>query len=75
MCQSGGHSLTEELLKKIPIQRIGYRQDIADTVAYVVSDAAQLLTGTTIIADGGCWLTDDNNFYQMKSLLKKYSKL
>jgi len=30
---------------------------------YVVSDAAQLLTGTTVIADGGRWLTSSNNYY------------
>ena len=72
---SGGKIFNKELEMGIPIQRIGTRQDIGDTVLYAVSDAAQLLTGTTIIADGGSWLTDSNNFYARSSMLKKYAKL
>ena len=72
---SGGKHFNKELEMGIPIQRIGTRQDIGDTVLYAVSDAAQLLTGTTIIADGGSWLTDSNNFYARSSMLKKYAKL
>ena len=58
------------MVKSIPIQRVGTREDIANTVMYVVSDAAQLVTGTTIIADGGDWLTSSNNFYQAQKYLK-----
>lgn len=74
-CLSGGTHAKEKLTKAIPIQRIGNRVDIGDTVLFVVSDAAQLLTGTTIIADGGNWLTNSNNYQQRKQLLRKYSKL
>lgn len=62
--------LNTEFVKNIPIQRVGTREDIANTVLYVVSDAAQLLTGTTIIADGGNWLTSDNSAVKLKGLLK-----
>lgn len=75
MNRLGGKHFNKELEMGIPIQRIGTRQDIGDTVLYAVSDAAQLLTGTTIIADGGCWLTESNNFYARSSMLKKYAKL
>lgn len=62
-------------MKNIPVQRLGTRADIGNTVLYVVSDAAQLLTGTTIIADGGAWLTNDNNFQARKRVLEIYSKM
>ncbi|KAK3089878.1 hypothetical protein FSP39_007281 [Pinctada imbricata] len=77
MSRLGGALLTEEMEKSIPIQRIGTREDIGNTVLYVVSDAAQLLTGTTIYADGGSWLTDSNNYYEAVKTggLRKLSKM
>ncbi|XP_076074369.1 peroxisomal 2,4-dienoyl-CoA reductase [(3E)-enoyl-CoA-producing]-like isoform X1 [Mytilus galloprovincialis] len=75
MNRLGGKNLTDNIVKVIPIQRIGTRQDIGDTVLYVVSNAAQLLTGTTIIADGGSCLTDDNNFIARRAMVQKLSKL
>lgn len=58
-------SIREQFAKNIPIQRPGERVDIADVCLFTVSKAAQLLTGTTIIADGGSWLTDNNGHTRM----------
>ncbi|KAL3877244.1 hypothetical protein ACJMK2_034977 [Sinanodonta woodiana] len=66
----GGRNIDSEYEKTIPIQRVGTREDIGNTVLYVVSDAAQLLTGTTIIADGGHWLTSDNNYHRVQRLFQ-----
>ncbi len=41
------------LAGKTPLGRVGQPADIADTVAYVVSDAASWVTGTTIDVAGG----------------------
>lgn len=71
MNRLGGKHLTQDWINVIPSQRLGTRQDIGDTVMYVVSDAAQLLTGTTVIADGGSHLTRSNNFQERMELLKK----
>ncbi|KAL4239921.1 Peroxisomal 2 [Mactra antiquata] len=71
----GGKALSDEYVKNIPVQRLGTREDIANTVLYVVSDAAQLLTGTTVIADGGSWLTSENNVRRSRKLIEMYSKL
>ncbi|KAH3860706.1 peroxisomal 2,4-dienoyl-CoA reductase [(3E)-enoyl-CoA-producing]-like [Dreissena polymorpha] len=71
----GGKAMTREYVENIPIQRVGTREDIANTVLYVVSDAAKLLTGTTIIADGGSWLTSENNLQRIKKIMTNQSKL
>lgn len=37
----------------IPVRRIGVPEDIADTVAYLASDASAYVTGRDIVVDGG----------------------
>lgn len=49
--------LTEEWLTewkaRTPIGRMGTPEEIASVVAFLVSDAASYITGTTVVADGG----------------------
>lgn len=71
----GGRHINDDLVKGIPVQRLGKREDIGNTVLYVVSDAAQLVTGTSIIADGGNWLTDSNNYHLIMKLMQKNARL
>ncbi|HEX3679469.1 MAG TPA: SDR family oxidoreductase [Galbitalea sp.] len=42
-----------ELLSRIPIGRFGEPEDVAGTVAFLLSDAAALVTGHTLVVDGG----------------------
>lgn len=44
------------LLKLIPYKRVGDTVDIADAVVWMVSDAADYVTGTTLYVDGGMTL-------------------
>jgi NAD(P)-dependent dehydrogenase (short-subunit alcohol dehydrogenase family) len=37
----------------IPLGRLGRPEQVADAVAYLLSDAAEYVTGTTLIVDGG----------------------
>ncbi|CAM2981470.1 glucose 1-dehydrogenase [Rariglobus hedericola] len=50
----------KDLLKKIPLNRIGEPKEIADLVVVLVSDTASYLTGRTIVVDGG--MTDYPDF-------------
>ncbi|XP_033747802.1 peroxisomal 2,4-dienoyl-CoA reductase-like isoform X1 [Pecten maximus] len=75
MRRLGGENINDSFVKGIPVQRLGTREDIGNTVLYVVSDAAQLVTGTVIIADGGDWLSSSNNYHQVKKLMQKKSML
>ena len=42
-----------EMLKQIPLARFGQASDIAQTVAFLCSDAASYITGQTLVVDGG----------------------
>ena len=54
-------SLPEEqrtlLLSKIPMQRLGQPEDIANTVAFLASDAASYITGQTVHVNGGMYMS------------------
>ena len=41
------------LIQAIPEKRMGLPVDIAETVAFLASDAAEYITGETIVVDGG----------------------
>ena len=42
-----------EVLKKIPLGRIAQVSDVATAVAFLASDASSMITGTSILVDGG----------------------
>ena len=44
----------EEFMSLIPLGRIQQAEDVADVVGFLVSEASDYLTGTTITCDGGC---------------------
>lgn len=44
----------EEFMSLIPLGRIQQAEDVAEVVGFLVSDASNYLTGTTITCDGGC---------------------
>ncbi len=46
----------EELLKRIPMKRLGKAEDIAETVAFLASDSANYITGETIHVNGGMYM-------------------
>jgi 3-oxoacyl-[acyl-carrier protein] reductase len=53
MTDALGESVRLEILKGIPLQRFGSTQDVAEIVAFLVSDAAGYITGQTVNVDGG----------------------
>ncbi len=46
-------ALLKALLANIPLKRLGTPEDVAGTVAFLASDDASYLTGSTIVVDGG----------------------
>lgn len=46
----------DELLKRIPMKRLGKPEDIAKAVAFFVSDDASYITGQTIHVNGGMYM-------------------
>jgi 2-deoxy-D-gluconate 3-dehydrogenase len=43
----------EEVLRRIPMGRLADPQDVVDAVRYLASDAAAMVTGHTLLVDGG----------------------
>ena len=41
------------ILSRTPMKRLGEPSEIADTVAYLASDAASYITGEVVVVDGG----------------------
>lgn len=48
-----GQKVTEALSRVIPMRRLGTPEDVADVVAFFVSDASRYLTGQVLSIDGG----------------------
>lgn len=49
--------LKEKLTKKIPLQRFGRIEDIEKAALFLCSDAANYISGVTLVVDGGHYLT------------------
>lgn len=48
--------IKEEMLKRIPMKRLGKVEDIAELVAFLASDSANYITGETIHVNGGMYM-------------------
>lgn len=46
----------DELLKRIPMRKLGQAEDIADAVVFLASDSAKYITGETIHVNGGMYM-------------------
>lgn len=46
----------EEMLKRIPLKRLGQVDDVAEAVSFLASDAANYITGTTLHVNGGMYM-------------------
>ncbi|WP_423202702.1 3-oxoacyl-ACP reductase FabG [Legionella nagasakiensis] len=47
----------EEMLKRIPLRRLGKVEDIAEVVAFLASDHGNYITGETIHVNGGMYMS------------------
>ena len=51
-----------DLAKKVPLQRVGDHQELANLAAYLVSDFSAYLNGEVVTIDGGEWLKGAGQF-------------
>jgi NAD(P)-dependent dehydrogenase (short-subunit alcohol dehydrogenase family) len=49
----GDKKFYDSVIKRIPIGRVGEPNDIAEIIVFLASPKASLITGATIMADGG----------------------
>ena len=64
---SGGDCLKDH---HIPLGRVGTKVEIANIVLFVASEAGSLISGETIVADGGAWMTMPNGMKEISDMLK-----
>ena len=43
----------DEMLRQIPLGRLGTVEDVANAIAFLVSDDASYITGQVLVVDGG----------------------
>lgn len=53
MADSISQSEQEKIIKNIPLKRMGYAEEVAKVVAFLVSDQASYVNGSTINVNGG----------------------
>ncbi|MEN1680720.1 MAG: 3-oxoacyl-[acyl-carrier-protein] reductase [Planctomycetota bacterium] len=53
LMEAGGDAFAEAVKTRVPLQRLGEPEEVADLVLYLASESASYLTGQAIVLDGG----------------------
>ncbi|KAH3672817.1 hypothetical protein WICMUC_004039 [Wickerhamomyces mucosus] len=61
----------DSFAQKIPLQRLGTKEDIANATVFLFSEAGNYITGDIIVIDGGAWHTFQPAMESYPKLLKK----
>jgi NAD(P)-dependent dehydrogenase (short-subunit alcohol dehydrogenase family) len=54
--------LVEKMVKRIPLGRVGEKEELANLAAYLISDYAAYINGEVVTIDGGEWLKGAGEF-------------
>jgi NAD(P)-dependent dehydrogenase (short-subunit alcohol dehydrogenase family) len=57
--------LSEKMIERIPLKRVGEKQELANLAAYLVSDFAAYVNGEVVTIDGGEWLQGAGEFNEL----------
>jgi NAD(P)-dependent dehydrogenase (short-subunit alcohol dehydrogenase family) len=57
-----------DMAKKIPLQRVGDHQELANLAAYLVSDFSAYINGEVVVIDGGEWLKGAGQFNMLEAI-------
>jgi len=57
-----------DLAKKVPLNRVGNHQELANLAAYLVSDFSAYLNGEVVTIDGGEWLKGAGQFNLLEAI-------
>jgi 3-oxoacyl-[acyl-carrier protein] reductase len=51
-----GDDMKQKIIAEIPLERMGTPEDVAETVAFLVGNGANYITGQVIAVDGGMFM-------------------
>jgi NAD(P)-dependent dehydrogenase (short-subunit alcohol dehydrogenase family) len=57
-----------DMAKKVPLQRVGDHQELANLAAYLVSDFSAYVNGEVVVIDGGEWLKGAGQFNMLEAI-------
>jgi NAD(P)-dependent dehydrogenase (short-subunit alcohol dehydrogenase family) len=57
-----------DMSKKVPLQRVGDHQELANLAAYLVSDFSAYINGEVVVIDGGEWLKGAGQFNMLEAI-------
>lgn len=57
-----------DLVKKVPLGRVGNHQELANLAAYLVSDFSSYINGEVVTIDGGEWLQGAGQFNMLREI-------
>ncbi len=57
-----------DLIKKVPLHRVGDHQELANLAAYLISDFSSFINGEVITIDGGEWLNGAGQFNLLQAI-------
>jgi NAD(P)-dependent dehydrogenase (short-subunit alcohol dehydrogenase family) len=57
-----------DMSKKVPLQRVGDHQELANLAAYLVSDFSAYVNGEVVVIDGGEWLKGAGQFNLLEAI-------
>ena len=60
-----------DMEKKLPLKRYGNHQELANLVAYLMSDYSDYINGEVITIDGGEWISNAGQFNKLEKVPKK----
>jgi len=61
-----------DMAKKVPLQRVGDHQELANLAAYLVSDFSAYINGEVVVIDGGEWLKGAGQFNILEAIPEEF---
>jgi peroxisomal 2,4-dienoyl-CoA reductase len=65
--------IIDQFKKLVPLQRMGNRKDVSNTILYLASDLSSYMTGQNLLVDGGVFATSPNWLVYNQDFMKKWT--